>query len=397
MGRLALLYQEGGRCSGSPGYDGNETIMRHARYSKGLNGPLRHRPRNRTNPRAAAARGLAATLLAALLVVVAPVHAAELDILRIGTGSTAGTYFPIGGLIASVISNPPGSRECERGGSCGVDGLIAVAVSTHGSVDNVNAIASGEIESGLSQADVAFWAYTGTGSFEEQGPVSKLRAIANLFPESVHLVVRRDLVVRNIDELRGRRISVDREGSGTRVDALLVLEAYGLSPDNTEFMSVSPGQAADMLRDGELDGFFLVAGTPASAVEDLANESRVSLVPIAGEPAEILSEALPFFAPTVIPSGTYFNVAQTETLSVGAQWLISAEVPEDDVYAITKALWHENSRRLLDMGHPKAQLIRLETALEGLGAPLHPGAERYYREIGLIEGTAPGPTVTESQ
>ncbi len=372
--------------------------MRHARYGKGHNSPTQHRQRNTGGlARRAASFGLAAALIAAFLVVFTPGRAAELNFLRIGTGSTAGTYFPIGGLIASVISNPPGSRECERGGSCGVDGLIAVAVSTHGSVANVNAVASGELETGLSQADVAFWAYTGTGTFEEQGPVSNLRTIANLFPESVHLVVRRDLVVHKVDELRGRRISVDREGSGTRVDALLILDAYGLSPDNMELMSVPPGQAADMLRDGALDGFFFVAGTPAGAVEDLANDSRVSLVPIRGEPAEILSESLPFFAPTVIPSGTYFNVARTETLSVGAQWLVSAEVSEAAVYAITKALWHENSRRLLDKGHPKALLIRLETALEGLGAPLHPGAERYYREIGLIEGPAPGPQIMETQ
>jgi TRAP transporter TAXI family solute receptor len=359
--------------------------------------PDRHAGSLYRNLRRVMRRAWAAAGLALFAVAFAPSQAQEIDFLRIGTGSTAGTYFPIGGLIASVISSPPGSRECERGGSCGVDGLIAVAVSTNGSVANVNAIASGELESGLGQADIAYWAYTGTGIFEERGPVENLRSIANLFPESVHIVMRRDIFLRSVEELRGKRISVDRQGSGTRVDALLILDAFGLSPDNLELFSVSAGEAADMLRANELDGFFFVAGTPAAAVEELADESRINLVPITGEPAAVLSKSMPFFAPITIPSGTYFNVAQTETLSVGAQWLVSADVPEEAVYAVTKALWHENSRRLLDRGHPKAQLIRLETALEGLGAPLHPGAERYYREIGLLEGPAPGPDLTANQ
>lgn len=317
---------------------------------------------------------------------------------RIGTGSTAGTYFPIGGLIAGAISNPPGSRECERGGSCGVPGMIAAAISTHGSVANVDSIAKGEMESGLSQADVAYWAYSGTGTFKKRGAVKNLRTIANLFPESLHLVTRRDLLAHSVAELRGKRISVDREGSGTRVDALMVLKAYGLGAHNTKLVSVAAGQAADMLRAGTLDGFFFVAGTPASAVVELADESLINLVPIAGAQAKKLSKKFPFFAPSVIRPGTYLNVGQTETLSVGAQWLVAAEVPEETVYEITRSLWHENTRGLLDDGHPKGQLIRLETALEGLGAPLHPGAARYYREIGLLREamTAPESTAPES-
>jgi TRAP transporter TAXI family solute receptor len=327
-----------------------------------------------------------------LLVSLAGGQASEFTFFRIGTGSTAGTYFPVGALIANAISKPPGSRDCARGGSCGVPGLIGAAVSTHGSVANIEAIESGEIESGLSQADVAYWAYSGTGIFEKHGAVTKIRSIANLFPESVHLVVRRDLAVYSIADLRGRRISVDQEGSGTKVDALLVLEAYGLGPKNMDLVSVAANQAIDMVREGDLDGFFFVAGTPAGAVMELADEARINLLPITGAEAEALTEALPFFAPINIPAGTYFNIGQTKTLSVGAQWLVSADISEETVYAITRALWHENSRRLLDKGHPKGQLIRLETALHGLGAPLHPGAARYYREHGLIGEQAPKPT-----
>jgi TRAP transporter TAXI family solute receptor len=339
----------------------------------------------------------AAVLGLVLLAALAGGQAAELTFFRIGTGSTAGTYFPVGGLIANAISNPPGSRKCERGGSCGVPGLIGAAVSTNGSVANIEGIVSGEFESGLSQADVAYWAYSGTGIFKDRGPVTNIRSIANLFPESVHLVVRRDINARGVADLRGRRISVDRDGSGTKVDALLILKAYGLGPKNTEIVSVAANQAIDMVREGSLDGFFFVAGTPAGAVVELADESRINLLSITGPKAEALTKAVPFFAPITIPAGTYFNVGQTPTLSVGAQWLVSAEVPDEMVYGITRALWHENSRRLLDRGHPKGQLIRLETALHGLGAPLHPGAARYYREIGLIGEQALEPEAPETQ
>src|SRR5688500_14058683 len=129
-------------------------------------------------PKAAAMIALAGGLAAGLAT------AQEIKFFRIGTGGTAGTYFPIGGLLANAISNPPGSRACEEGGSCGVPGLVATAVASNGSVANINAIGAGTLESGFSQSDVAYWAHTGTGVFETQGAVEKVRAIANLYPES---------------------------------------------------------------------------------------------------------------------------------------------------------------------------------------------------------------------
>ena len=317
-----------------------------------------------------------------------PARAAGLSFFRIGTGSTGGTYYPVGGVIAGAISNPPGSRPCERGGSCGVPGLIAVAQSTSGSVENAAAISGGKLESGFCQADVAYWASTGTGVYADTGALANLSAIANLYPEALHLVVRRGSGIQRPGDLRGQRVSLDLEGSGSRVDALLVLEAYGLGPEDLQVVDEPPQEAADMLRAGELDAFFMVVGTPARAIRDLADDSLITLVPLDGPEAEALSERYPFFSPEAIPSGTYFNVPYTPTLSVGAQWLVGADLPEDDIYHITRALWHDNTRHLLDNGHPKGRLIRVETALDGLGVPLHPGAERYYREQGLIDGTA---------
>ena len=203
-------------------------------------------------------------------------------------------------------------------------------------------------------------------------------------------MVRRDLGVWRVPDLRGYRISLDREGSGSRVDALLILEAYGLGPDDIEIVEASPGEAVDMMREGTLDGFFMIVGTPGQAVAELADESLITLLPIDGVEAEVLTAIYPFFSRDFIPSGTYFNVPMTETLSVGAQWLVRADLPEQQIYEVTRALWHDNTRQLLESGHPKGRLIRTETALDGLGVPLHPGAARYYREAGLLgDGEVP--------
>lgn len=311
--------------------------------------------------------------------------AEDIRFFRIGTGSTGGTYFPIGGIIATAISSPPGSRACAKGGSCGVPGLIAVAQSTSGSVDNVDAIGRGLIESGFSQADIAYWAYHGKGPYEDKGAVPSLRAIANLYPESVHIVVRRDAGLTSPRDLKGLRVSLDREGSGTKVDAELILSAYGLSTKDIKVFHIPAGSAIDKLRAGELDAFFFVAGAPAKAVSSLAEDSLITLLPIKGAEAEALAQKYPFFASHTIPSGSYFNVGATETLSVGAQWLVGAEVDEETVYEITRALWHENTANLLTRGHPTGQLITEQTALQGIGVPLHPGAERYYEETAAVQ------------
>lgn len=311
-------------------------------------------------------------------------HIDGIHFFRIGTASTAGTYFPVGGMIASAISNPPGSRPCKDGGSCGVPGLIAVATATHGSVANVEALEAGRIDSAFSQSDVAYWAYSGQGIFRDNEPLTKLRAIANLYPETVHLVVRRGSGIARPADLEGKRVSLDVEGSGTRVDALLVLKAFGLAPRDLKAVDMPAGDAADALREDELDAFFLVAGAPVAAVTDLAADGLVDLLPIDGKVAAQLRADYPFFGSDMIAPGTYRSIGATPTLSVGAQWLTSSEQSEQLIYEITKALWNDSSRILLDSGHEKGRRIRLETALEGIGIPLHPGAERYYRETGLL-------------
>ncbi|MBM3573311.1 MAG: TAXI family TRAP transporter solute-binding subunit, partial [Alphaproteobacteria bacterium] len=195
-----------------------------------------------------------------LAVLAAVASAQQTRYFRIGTAATGGTYYPIGGLIAGAISNPPGTRPCDKGGSCGVPGLIAVAQSTQGSVQNVEWIDRGQIEAAISQADVAHWAHTGTGVFEKRGKVEGLRAIANLYQEAVHLVVRWDSEITRPAELKGKRVSLGELASGTLVDAKIILEAYGLQESDVEAVYASPDQASDQLRAGRLDAFFLIAG-----------------------------------------------------------------------------------------------------------------------------------------
>ena len=189
--------------------------------------------------------------------------AQDMSFFRIGTGGTAGTYYPIGGLLANAISNPPGSRPCEEGGSCGVPGLVASALSANGSVANINAIAGGTLESGFAQSDVATWAYTGTGIWDGKPAVEKLRAIANLYPESIHLVASAGSGINSVADLKGKRVSLDEPGSGTLVDARVILEGYGLSEADISPEFLKPDQAADRMRDGAMDAFFFVGGYPA--------------------------------------------------------------------------------------------------------------------------------------
>jgi len=304
---------------------------------------------------------------------------------RIGTGGTAGTYYPVGGMIANAISNPPGSRPCDQGGSCGVPGLVATAVASNASVANVNAINGGTMESGFTQSDVAYWAYTGTGIYEGKPKVETLRAIANLFPESFHLVVRKGANVKSFTDLKGKRVSFDEPGSGTLVDARLILAAYGMSEKDVKAEYLKPQQSADKLKDGTLDAFFSVTGYPQGAIAELAAVSGIDLVPIDGPPAEKLINQYKFFGKDRIPENTYKGVAAVDTVSVNALWVTSSKQSDDLIYKIVQALWNDNTRKLLDAGHAKGKTIQLSTALVGVGIPLHAGAEKFYREKGVLK------------
>ncbi len=295
---------------------------------------------------------------------------------RIGTGGTSGTYYPIGGLIANAISAT---------GENGVPGLVATAVSSNGSVANINAIQAGASESGFSQSDVAFWAHSGTGLYEGKGKVEDLRLIATLYPETLHIVARADAGIKSVADLKGKRVSIDEPGSGTIVDARLVLAAYGLSEKDITPEYLKPGPSGEKMRDGGLDAFFFVGGFPAGAITELAASTSITLVPVAGPEAEKLIADNGFFADNTVPAETYKGVPEMQTISVAAQWVTSAKQPDDLVYNITKSLWSEGTRKALDAGHAKGKQITLDNAVTSAGIPFHPGAERYYKEVGALK------------
>ncbi len=357
----------------------------------------RARPAMRTppypaSPRAAAPLGRRALLRAGLGLSALPLlggvgltaRAQAIKFFQIGTGTTGGTYFLVGGILANAISSPPGARPCDRGGSCGVPNLIAVAQATSGAVENINLLRERRLESALVQADIAHAAALAEGSFAKLKPFDGLRAIANLYTETIHLVVRADGPIKTPADLKGKRLGMGEEGSGTLVTARALLATYGLSEKTVKPLYLSPGAAGDRLVTGEADAFLIVGGYPLPAVADLARRLPIRLLAFDDQRAEQLLKRLPSFTPAQIEAGSYEGVPAVRSLGVGAQWVVRADVPEALVHAVTGALWNDATRKLLSEGHPRGKSIRRETALKGLAVPLHPGAERWYREAGLL-------------
>lgn len=327
-----------------------------------------------------------ATILALAILVAGPVALAqEIGFFRIGTAGTGGTYYPVGSLIAEAISAPPGSKPCDPQRRCGVPGLVASAVGTEGSVANALAIQHGRLESGFVQGDIANWAYRGTGPWT-QPAATRLRAIANLYPETLHLIAREGSGIDAVSDLRGKRVSLDEPDSGTRVDAELVLGAAGLNVADLSAQYLSVERAAEAMRAGQLDAFFFIGGHPAAAISELASQSQIRVIAIDGRLAQKILSAYPFFSSGLLLAGTYAGQDKpVPTLTVGAQWLVSADQPEALVHDITATLWNDATRKLLEGGPSRARTIRRENALNGLSVPLHPGAERFYREAGLLD------------
>jgi TRAP transporter TAXI family solute receptor len=308
-----------------------------------------------------------------------------MNFFTIGTGGTSATYYPLGGTIANSISNPPGSRPCNEGGSCGVPGLVAIAQSSQGSLNNINGIQSGLFSSGFVQSDVAYWAYNGTGVYQGKPAYKDLRAIAALYPEHIHLVGRKGANINSIKDLKGKRVSLDEAGSGTYVNAVAILNAFGLEEKDVKAEYVKPGPAADGIKNNHLDAFFITTGYPNSAIIEIASSVGATLVPIAGPEVDAFVKKFGFYSIETIPAGVYQGVPETKTIAVGAQWVTSTKQPDNLIYEITKALWNKNTRFQLDNGHAKGKVVKLETALDGIGIPLHPGAEKFYREVGKIK------------
>ncbi len=310
--------------------------------------------------------------------------AQEPSFFRIATGPVDSSYFAVGTLIGNVVSSPPGARECDRGGSCGVPGLIAVTQTTEGPLASIELIAKRQLDSALCQADIAYWAFHGTGPFRRQGGAENLRAIASLYPETMHIVTRADRKIGEFRRLRGKTVSLGEEQSSTLLTARAMLQTLGVSERDMKVRSLAPAEAAEALLAGKLDAFFLMSGTPSTIVQDLAGTGEIALLPIDGQNARKLGGAFPFFTETAIAAQTYQGIDEIPSLSVNVLWVVGAETDEKIVYGLTRALFHPNNRRALDAGHPYGRLIRREHALDGIALQLHSGAALYYFEAGLI-------------
>ena len=297
--------------------------------------------------------------------------AAEKTFLALGTGGTGGTYYPLGGALAQLLSNM-------------VPDLSVSALTSNASLSNCNFISTGEIEMGLSQANTTYWAYSATGVSKDNQPLPTLRGIASLYPETIHIIATKASGIKTIEDLKGKKVGVGAPNSGTAADAEIILNAHGITFDDIQADFLSFNEVAQRLIDGQIDAGFTTAGFPTSSVINIATKRDIVLIPISSEKIKELTDAIPYYGATIIPGGLYKGVAEdVPALATPALWICDAKLSPTLVYKMTKALWE--NREILEKVHSQGKNVTLETAIDGIGIPLHPGAELYYKEVGLVK------------
>ncbi len=314
-------------------------------------------------------------LVAATTVFGAGAVAAQDTFIAIGTGGVTGVYYPTGGAICRMVNR----NRAEHGIRCGVE-------STGGSVFNINAIRGGELEFGVAQSDWQYHAYNGTSRFEEQGAFEDLRAVFSVHPEPFTVVARADSGIENFEDLRGMRVNVGNPGSGQRGTMEVLMAEMGWTMD--DFAVAAELQAAEQsqaLCDNNIDAMIYTVGHPSGSIQEATTACDSVLVNVTGDAVNTLVEENPFYRVATIPGGMYRgNDEDVTTFGVGATFVTSADVPEEVVYEVVSAVF-ENIDQFRGLHPAFANLEPAEMANDGLSAPLHPGAERYYREAGLIE------------
>jgi TRAP transporter TAXI family solute receptor len=302
---------------------------------------------------------------------------------QIATGSTDGVYFPVGQAMAGVISHPLGVGRCDTATVCGPAGVILSARTSQGAADNLRAVNSGAVDSGFADGDVIAAAVAGQGAFRR--PARHLRVIAALFPEEAHLVVAAKSGIRSVDNLRGKRVLLGPPGSGGVARSRAILDAYRVRVREI----VSDDNAGQMMRDGKIDAYFTVAGVPLDSVKSLLADHVARLAPIDGEGRDRLIQAAPQLERAVIPAGSYpGGGGAVETVATRAYWVTRDSAPDPLIYGMVRALFNPANQSVLAASHPSARNIGLDNASTNPGAPLHPGAARFYREKGKLDGDA---------
>lgn len=285
------------------------------------------------------------------------------DFLSMLTGGTSGTYYPLGGEMAKIITDEIG--------------IQTDAVSSNASADNMIALAEGEAEIAFSQTDVTADAIEGINAFDE--PIDNVVAIGSLYPETVQIVTTAKAGIESVEDLAGEKVSVGAPGSGTYINAEQILEVHGMTMDDIDAQNLDFEESTGGIQDGNIAAAFITAGTPTGAVEGLSATEDVQIVPIEEDKAEELVEMYPYYAVDTVEEGTYGVDSDIPTVAVLAMLAITDDIDEDTVYDITKSIY-ENAD---SMAHDKAQFIKVENALDGIGIDVHPGAQKYYDEQGV--------------
>ena len=288
--------------------------------------------------------------------------------LSIATGGTSGTYYPIGGAIAAAVNKNPE--------------IQATAETGNAAVANTNLVAAGETEIAFSQSDVTAWAFNGEVMFDGK-PLKNLRAIAALYPETLQIVVSKESGIKTVADLKGKKVGVGAPGSGTEADARAIFSTVGIKyPDEIKAEPLDFGAVTSRFKDNQIDAGFVVAGVPTASLMDLTTTKDVTLLNFDQDTLDKLVKANPFFVANLIPAGTYRGIdTDIMTTSVMAILITSDSMPEDVIYNFTKALFENIAD--VQGSHAMAKNIKLETATNGLTAPLHPGAAKYYKEAGI--------------
>ncbi len=324
-------------------------------------------------------RGFLAVLVALgfLFVTIFVPHQAQSKTIfvTIGTGGITGVYYPTGGAIAKIVNK---KRD--------VYGIRCTVESTGGSVFNINAVIAGDLDFGICQSDRQYQAWNGLAEWKDKGPQKDLRSVFSIHPESVTLVAADDAGIKTIQDLRGKRVNIGNPGSGQRQNAIDALENAGIDwKKDIKAESAKAAEAPGLLQDGRIDAFFYTVGHPSGAIKEAtAGKRKVHFVPITG--LDKLLKKYPYYAKAVIPIKFYPNATNKEdvpTFGVKATFVTSAKVPDNVVYAITKEVF-ENFDYFKTL-HPAYSILTKQSMLEGLTAPFHPGALKYYKESGLIK------------
>jgi len=316
------------------------------------------------------------SLLVAVSFIPLQASAARTRYVTIGTGGVTGVYYPTGGAIAKMVNKKRKQYN-----------LRATVESTGGSVFNVNAIKSGDLEFGVVQSDRQYQAYNGTADWEGK-PFKKLRAVFSIHPESVTIVAAAEKNIKTINDLKGKVVNIGNPGSGQRGNAIDALTAAGIDYNkDLKAEGLKAAESAGMLQDGRIDAFFYTVGHPNGSVKEaVAGARKVNFVKVPKDVVDKLVGKYSYYAPSFIPVKQYAGVqndADVDSFGVKATFCTSADVPDDIVYAITKEVF-ENFEEFKKL-HPAYAVLTKESMLQGLSAPIHPGALKYYKEAGLIK------------